>query len=312
MLRFADYPVKDGTLPSPQDLPDAFQRLVTRMKAVEGKWKIFPESSRTPELETAIRSGVAELDEHLLQDAFDTDIQRSTAPRLVDVKYLVDQSLDLHKTGASEADWNCIVHMSTMEWARRCSRHENQTCWRNITTANIEPESLLGVNGPRRVDFGFIIRLEERLRYRLHNHEVQLNQTRYGPVTEGALVISVETKASATSAVPDAEAQLITWALAQIHQLHRLLQRAGQENVLVPPLPLLYVQGSEWRLWCLKDEADHASFYNVATFGNTGSVLGAYQAIAGLDALIDWAVEMWLPWLSENIVQPLTATSEGE
>ena len=146
----------------------------------------------------------------------------------------------------------------------------------------------------------------------LYQERVQLNQTMYGPVAYRALAISVETKIPGEGA-EDAINQAATWAKAHICQLRRLLHRAGRPKIAIPPLPLLFVHGSEWQLWCFKDQDGSVTFYNKGvTFGNTRDILGVYQVFAGLHSLMEWGVKTWWPWLLANIMQPLLDHDRSE
>ena len=309
--QFARYPITYAVIARLADLPEDVRTLMEPMLDISERVGVLPETSRTREVEAAIGSGVARRDERLFKNVFHNDPCRDMVPALDDVRELAQETLYNEDNGALEATWNCHVHFCAMEMARRCSQYRHQARWCNITQARIEPQFLLSELRDdervrtRKVDFGLAILLNSQMQKALYQERVQLNQTLYGPIAYRALAISVETKVPGEGA-QDAINQAATWAEAHIRQLRRLLNRAGRSNIAIPPLPFLFVHGSEWQLWCFKDQDGSATFYNKGvTFGNTRDVLGVYQVIAGLHSLMEWGIKTWWPWLLANIIQPL-------
>lgn len=75
---------------------------------------------------------------------------------------------------------------------------------------------------------------------------------------------------------------------------------------MIPPLPVLTVQGHTWSLYYLEHdhERDDATLWGCGQFGSTETLLGAYQVVAALQVLMLWAVEVYQPWFEEKILMP--------
>ncbi|KAH0182534.1 hypothetical protein KCV03_g10291, partial [Aureobasidium melanogenum] len=102
------------------------------------------------------------------------------------------------------------------------------------------------------VDFAIVFRPDDRLtsalpltgRY-IDGGVQSFNHTRYGPLTNKPIVVSIETKPEGES-LREAEVQLAVWAAAHFTRLRDLLDESKAETTDLPWLPLLIAQGPQW------------------------------------------------------------------
>lgn len=71
------------------------------------------------------------------------------------------------------------------------------------------------------------------------------NHTRYGPLTNKPIVVSIETKPEGES-LREAEVRLAVWVAAHFTRLRGLLDESMVETTDLPWLPLLIAQGPQW------------------------------------------------------------------
>lgn len=323
--QYALYPIRTAVadMENVSMLSKALQDLARPLKAISRDIAVLPRACDTPAMRKAVV--VEDVGESVFRgDGAECAGNMSSAGDLGDtitpleaVHELVRKAAHCKRDGAYESAWNCEVHYPLLEMARRCSRHADKVSWHNITNACIHPASLVPSLRDkekvqsRKVDFGLSIQLSYLMKKRLAQYGqrgLQLNQTDYRPIMYDPLAISIETK------LPDeggseARAQLLTWAEAQLRQLRILLQQAGHPNwqdLPIPPLPLLFVQGCDWTVWCFEDRGEDAVFYDQGIkFGRTTSVMGTYRVIAGLQVLMEWTMNVWWPWIREHILRRL-------
>ena len=150
----------------------------------------------------------------------------------------------------------------------------------------------------------------DQLGQRLYQAGVRhLNHTDYGPVRYNPIALSIETKLTGEGGTT-ALVQLSTWTSAQVLHLRQMLHRdkgdAHLNDPMIPPLPLLIVQGHTWSLYYLEHdhERDGATLWSCGQFGSTETILGAYQVVAALQVLMLWAAEVYQPWFEEKILLP--------
>jgi hypothetical protein len=102
------------------------------------------------------------------------------------------------------------------------------------------------------VDFAIVLRPNEKLASALpltggyiDGGVRSFNHTRYGPLTNKPIVVSIETKPEGES-LQEAEIQLAVWAAAHLSRLRDLLDESKAEMTGLPWLPLLIAQGPQW------------------------------------------------------------------
>ena len=102
------------------------------------------------------------------------------------------------------------------------------------------------------VDFAIVLRPNEKLasalpltgRY-IDGGVRSFHHTRYGPVTNKPIVVSVEAKPEGES-LQKAEIRLAVWAAAHLSRLRGLLDESKAESTDLPWLSLLIAQGPQW------------------------------------------------------------------
>jgi hypothetical protein len=102
------------------------------------------------------------------------------------------------------------------------------------------------------VDFAIVLRPNEKLASALpltgeyvDGGVRSFNHTRFGPLTNEPIVVSIETKPEGES-LQEAENQLAVWAAANLSRLRDLLDESKTETTDIPWLPLLLAQGPQW------------------------------------------------------------------
>jgi hypothetical protein len=102
------------------------------------------------------------------------------------------------------------------------------------------------------VDFAIVLHPNEKLASALPLTDEYIdggmrsfNHTRYGPLTNKPIVVSIETKSEGES-LQEAEVQLAVWAAAHLSRLRDLLDESKTETTDLPWLPLLIAQGPQW------------------------------------------------------------------
>lgn len=118
------------------------------------------------------------------------------------------------------------------------------------TTARIQPSSRPHdtphqFSKTTKVDFAIILDLHSRRRRVLSQKGIEsLGQSQYGPIQYCPIAVNIETKLPGDDWT-QALQQLSTWTCAQILELKGLLSMARRSQIL-PPLPVLIVQGHDW------------------------------------------------------------------
>ncbi|KAK0886860.1 hypothetical protein LTR02_017757, partial [Friedmanniomyces endolithicus] len=177
-------------------------------------------------------------DEHL------ASTQRQTlggCPRADWVEELVSSTSFCSTRKVSEAAWNCDVHSRILRQALRCSSKAhggNQLHWHNITTASIEPTTLLPIASKSasesttfqagKADFALCLELPAHIARQLSLAGVNtLNPTFYEAIRFSPLACTFETKLTGEN-WDDAKTQSETWASTHVSHLREMLQKAGR------------------------------------------------------------------------------------
>lgn len=188
---------------------------------------------------------------------------------------------------------------------------------KNIVHATVAPTSLnpLGTNNEtirgNMVDWAIVLRPIGSLRgalscVRRHPDGGQLsfNHSRYGPLVDKPIVVSIETKPEGEN-LQQAYVQLAVWASAHMNRLRQLLTdtNAAATATLLPHLPLLVAQGSQWSFLIASRDADGTThIYAKIEFGDASTRHGVFKVISVLQLLINWAEAEYRPWFEENAI----------
>ncbi|WQF87655.1 Putative PD-(D/E)XK nuclease [Colletotrichum destructivum] len=83
-----------------------------------------------------------------------------------------------------------------------------------------------------------------------------------------------------------AEAQLVTWHVAQWRLLDRLASRAGPDAPTLPAfLPGIIVQGHDWSFVASTRRDDRVTLWTSQHIGSTAKATGVYQIVCALQYL---------------------------
>ncbi|KAF2160041.1 hypothetical protein M409DRAFT_70685 [Zasmidium cellare ATCC 36951] len=303
------YPLRQGLLADWATVPQDVKNLTKYFKQLRNDTAgVLPSTCNTDAFRAALTQGDAEEDEALFKVVF-TGPPQEPVPTLDWTRDIVAKSRQNKSRVVSEAHWNSSVHHNVLDAALQDSRFREKLLCDNITTASISSTVANDDLIPNcKVDFCMSLQLERSFVKPLASADICLTHTDYFPTTYNPIAVSIETK-NDQAETPKAQVQLSTWAAAHISHLRMLLYKAGNPNAQIPPLPLVMVAGDAWTLWCFRDEGgggQGGSFFSDGFhFGNTATILGCYQAIAGLRNLASWAETIWRPWFTEQILDPL-------
>ena len=322
-LRYAAYRIDPAGIQSWRSMPEKLQSLTKSMIICKsGRSIVSPEYPLDD-----LRDEVA--DEHL------ASTQRQAlggCPRADWVEEIVLSTSFCSTRKVSEAAWNCDVHSRILRQALRCSSCAyggSRLRWHNITTASIEPATLLPIASEstsesttfqaRKADFALCLELPEHVARQLSLAGVNtLNPTFYEAIRFSPLACTLETKLTGEN-WDDAKTQIETWASAQVSHLRGMLQKVGTHAQQaetadtmrvdpldsMPALPFFIVQGKSWHFLYLQVMADRAVLWDDVLVGDTASTKGVHQVITALLAVMDWAEKVWRPWYQDAILGPL-------
>jgi hypothetical protein len=223
-----------------------------------------------------------------------------------------------------EASWNAEAHSRLLR-ASLSGRWRDRGVWyRDITTAKIADVSLLPtaysgsssstIMQSKMVDYALIIdptpklgaRIAETLR---QEGKSSINQTGAEHVRFAPIGVSFETKRAAVNE-DEAHVQLGIWVIAHFARLRQLISNRateGEEEETLPILPLVIVQGHDWKMMVAEAivDRDGGGDFKVVILrdlrlGSTDTVLGIYQLIEAVGRLARWVDEEYRPWLENE------------
>lgn len=313
MLKRAEYFVEQRPIGRTKDLPEQLQPLAKAMRDIGCARGIIP-----TELAAELVPDLAEDEEDGLSLVSITRRQLGSLPTPPFVQRHLHHVAGNVSLARSEAAWNCNAHAPLLDEAWWHSRHRHSLRWENITTAAIEPKELLpaltasDTFASKKVDFAVTLVLDAVIERRLSRCGLtSLSQTTFEPLRYSPVAVSFETKLPGESWA-DANLQLNTWALAQVAKLKELLIKAGRPAVVIPALPLVVVQGNEWKFLYLEVGPKQAWLWTKISLGDTDCARGVYQVIAALQQLMEWSESVYRPWFMQNILIPILATVPNE
>ncbi|KAJ4245777.1 hypothetical protein NW762_013901 [Fusarium torreyae] len=112
------------------------------------------------------------------------------------------------------------------------------------------------------------------------------------------IAFSIETKRYGGD-IPKGEQQLGIWNAAQ---WEFLISKAGVEAAQeLDFIPGVVVNGDIWSLVITTRNVSKTTVFPGIVFGNTRSIIGVFQVIAGLRRLRRWALEVLWPWYKRHL-----------
>jgi hypothetical protein len=232
------------------------------------------------------------------------------------VHEILDAAIECKDEGLPEPSWNSEVHSSLLRLALRGWWQSKDVWYRDITTAKIHDASLLPTMATgatmqsKMVDYALVLKqppdLDERITNTLHaENRPSINHTKMEAVRFSPIAVSIETKRGAVDE-DTAFVQLGTWVSAHFAHLRQLTHDNGPTQL--PVLPLVLVQGSDWKLMFAeaKEGADkdkqQTLIFSHVRLGETTSVLGIYQVIEAVRRLARWVDEDYRPWFEREVL----------
>ena len=220
-------------------------------------------------------------------------------------------ALDCQGRGSPEPTWNSEVHSRLLRLALRGHWQSKDIWYQDITTARISDKSLVPSAAAvpiqsKLVDYAMIIdssrvfqsriiaKLSTRRDFNLTINATAAEWFRFKPIA-----VSIETKRGAISQ-DEAYLQLGIWTAAHFAKLRQLMQ---DSCAALPVLPVLFVQGHEWKLiLAIMTSESRLEMHAYLSLGETGSLAGIYRVLASLRRLSKWIDEQYRPWFKDKIL----------
>lgn len=222
------------------------------------------------------------------------------SPTLAEVDRIVDLARELREDGDSEAAYNSLVHGPLFALALSLSHHSASVAIKNMYAflslslsclllltntpsvhARIAPTSLVPLDAysesirSKMVDWAVVLRPVGNLDGALargrrlpDGGQLSFNHSRYGPLVDKPIVVSIETKPEGEN-LQQAYVQLAVWASSHLNRLRQLLADADAPAAetaashVLPHLPLLIAQGSQWSFLFACRQADGTTVSNL-------------------------------------------------
>lgn len=307
-LQLSDVRVHTATIEKPGQTPDDVRQQCRAIMRVGRGNGLIPSAAKG--------HAAALLDEGVLDDLNFADDEHDTSQTRAEHERfwaaagsLMDAANECEEEKLCEADWNDEVHSRVLRLALERDRSECAVWFRNITTAWIEDRSLLpaglAVQAKKMVNFAVVLdtrsdeALAELVRAKLRYEELPaINHIPAGDVRLSPIAVSIATRRAAVE--EDAvNARLAVWVSAHFRWLRRLCKG----DCALPTLPLVIVQGHEWRLMFGELEDDlKIRLHRHLNLVTTRSLLGVYHVVASLKLLAEWAKDTYRPWFEKEVL----------
>ncbi|KAG8674053.1 hypothetical protein FPOAC2_00027 [Fusarium poae] len=286
-------------------LPSALSELYRDLFDVAGRYGIIPRSMKGA-LDQHLQATMSldRVHDHMFFD--DTPSQSlvdSESPTMASkieiirrASRIADRSDQCSQMLSDEAAWNCLVHCPLLDLFTFdiCEANDDLLTFMPCTTTNIDSTYHRFPDPASRVDFVF---------YFVPDNDPTLSQPPAGipcfnwtsdrMLQQYPLAFSIETKRYGGNAAKG-EQQMGIWHAAQ---WDFLITRAGADAVAkLEFLPGIVVQGHTWSLVITTRNEGTTTVLCGLEFGNTGSVVGVFQVMAGLRVLRKWSLEVLWPW----------------
>ncbi len=292
-------------------VPSSVKQLCRDMQLIEAREHVIPQAVKSKVMAHSENSVLRDInfaaeEEHRESSELGLG-HESFWERVVEI---LGAASECHTKGYNEAAWNCEVHSTLLRLALRGHWQSTGVWYRNVTSAKIHDSGLLptvsgSITQSKMVYFVLLMdssqyvnkELHDAIIATLHNEgKTSINHTAMYEVRYSPIAVSIETK-RANVDEDGADMQLGLWVSAHFA---RLRQMTGGASPL-PALPLITVQGHEWKMMVAEATEDRRIvLLKEITLGKTNSALGVYQIVAALKRLARWINEEYKPWFEEN------------
>ncbi len=318
-MQLAKVSVKNTTFGAPgRELSANANGLYRAIRSIDLHRRVLPSAIRS-----VIKNTVEDLDEDMFyvmssDDTEDPQIHHARWQRVLDI---LDAARECKDGDDPESAWNSEVHSTVLRIALEGGESTN-VWYKDLTTARISERRLLpeipGFSAKSKmVDYGIIIKptvrssLEASIKRLCREQRLDsVNQTNANHVRFTPIAVSIETKRAAIEE-DQAILQLNTWVSAHFAKLDSLVgsyapnEEAKAEvkaKAIMPILPLVKVQGHDWKLLIAEKQTDLILIHGELAIGSTQSHLGVYQILAALRRLKQWVNDEYRPWWTQEIL----------
>ncbi|KAJ4249052.1 hypothetical protein NW762_012383 [Fusarium torreyae] len=307
-------------------LSPTLRLLIGDINDVAGRYGIMPRRIKTAlEQRLEVTNPFDRLHEYMFFDdgvisGSDTTLEDCTrAPELVRrALRIADRSNECSRMLSDESAWNNLVHSPLLDmlvYDMQDGPGQDVLDFMPCTTTSIESAYHRFPDAASRVDY--VIRLlpdhdpstEESLDPSASGVAPCLNWTSDRLLQQYPLAFSIETKRYGGNTAKG-EQQMGIWHAAQ---WEFLTLRAGPEPINdLGFLPGVVVQGHTWSLVITTRRQATTTVLCSVEFGNTSSIVGVFQVIAGLRRLRSWSLDVLWPWYKKHLPDLSHSPGAGE
>jgi hypothetical protein len=218
--------------------------------------------------------------------------QHAIWDRLVEIR---NAALYAQNRKLAEPSWNSEVHSRLLNLAFRGHWQSRDIWYCDITTARIHDATLLptrargAVMQSKMIDYVLMLDrppalYDEIIDTLREEDRDSINQVKAEGVRYSPIAVSIEVK-RASIEEDNAQVQLATWVTAHFGRLRQLCD----SQTVMPVLPLILVQGHEWKMMLAEAIKDRGiTILQGLHLGNTDKMLGIYEVQASLARLVRW------------------------
>lgn len=306
------------------NIPSAAQNLVDDLEDLQSQQRLLPSSIREYAREVLRKDNDSLYKQQTPAASKEISHHLRTWYNAIDI---LDGAKECFGDDCAESSWNMEVHSRTLRAALQGHWRSEGVWYRDITSARIIDKDLLpkvsGQSKSKMVDFAMILRpraltpLWERIQDKCKSMPYNtINQTDASYVRKYPIAISMEVKRPAGNE-DESLVEIETWVTAHYNML-KVLTRPNDPSaneVELPILPLLRVQGHHWKLMIAeyRRAKNRIFIYREVALGSTDKILGIYQIMASLQRLAEWVSEVYRPWWIKAAldIEPQSLVEDG-
>ena len=304
-------------------IPDSIRPLLKDLKRIGKGYRVIPHLIKRKALELmAEEDGDLEEEDIITRFAAPENqsdkVDPSTEEVFDEVIKIKKASTDCRKDDVAEPEWNSAVHYPLLKLALTGYWRSRGIWFHDVSTARISDPSLLpGIYArskkvqSKMVDYAMVIRplrenpvieapMTQRIKNKLRETDnFSINHTDARYVRFAPIGLSIESKRGAIGA-DTSTTQLGTWVSAHFTKLRQLLDN---EDTEIPPLPLIMIQGDDWRFMIAHEvSGERIIIYRSLRLGETDSVLGTYQLLGALKRIAEWIDDELRVWFELHVL----------